>query len=224
MRLAYALSFLSLSILATIAVLYLHRRLPFSPISVAVRHSLLPFLSSSPSLSTPAKTRTDVVWSPSPSPGKFQNRRCVPVLVDSKPKLKSKSTDFGVGFDARTTHGPDHCNFRNRIPELKKYKRMASMFGRSNQLYKCMPLNHLGPRMTRHIGLKSMGQPSFQTENVSGGEGDPKSHGSETRWTGLSTNHHRDSHAHCVDKKDIIEENVPEVRQKHQVQERICKR
>ncbi|KAI8550005.1 hypothetical protein RHMOL_Rhmol06G0070200 [Rhododendron molle] len=73
MRLAYALSFLSLSILATIAVLYLHRRSPFSPISVAVRHSLLPFLSSSPSLSTPAKTRTAVVWSP--SPGKFQNRR-----------------------------------------------------------------------------------------------------------------------------------------------------
>ncbi|KAG5531256.1 hypothetical protein RHGRI_026014 [Rhododendron griersonianum] len=58
-----------------------------------------------------------------------------------------------------------------------------------------------------------MGQPSFQTENVSAGEGDPKSHGSETRWTGLSTNHHRDSHAHCVDKKDIIEENVPEVGQ-----------
>ncbi|KAI8537178.1 hypothetical protein RHMOL_Rhmol09G0004700 [Rhododendron molle] len=71
MRLAYALSFLSLSILATIAVLYLHRRSPFSPISVAVRHSLLPFL---------------------------------------------------------TTHGPDHCNFRNRIPELKKYKRMACYF------------------------------------------------------------------------------------------------
>ncbi|KAI8524176.1 hypothetical protein RHMOL_Rhmol13G0129400 [Rhododendron molle] len=79
-----------------------------------------------------------------------------------------------------------------------------------------------GPRVTRRIGLKSMGQPSFQTENVSGG--DPKSHGSETRWTGLSTNHHRDSHAHCVDKKDIIEENVPEVRQKRQVQERICNR
>ncbi|KAG5540899.1 hypothetical protein RHGRI_020965 [Rhododendron griersonianum] len=67
-----------------------------------------------------------------------------------------------------------------------------------------------------------MGQPSFQTENVSAGEGDPKSHGSEMRWTGLSTNHHRDSHAHCVDKKDIIEENVPKVGQKRQVQERIC--
>ncbi|KAI8564422.1 hypothetical protein RHMOL_Rhmol03G0180400 [Rhododendron molle] len=48
MRLAYALSFLSLSILATIAVLYLHRRSPFSPISVAVRHSLLPFLYTEP--------------------------------------------------------------------------------------------------------------------------------------------------------------------------------
>ncbi|KAI8554872.1 hypothetical protein RHMOL_Rhmol05G0130600 [Rhododendron molle] len=66
-----------------------------------------------------------------------------------------------------------------------------------------------------------MGQPSFQTENVSADEGDPKSYDSETRWTGLSTNHHKDSHAHCVDKKDIIEENVPEVGQKRQVQERI---